>query len=459
MRDRILEFLLKASCPQTSDQVLDAVLRIKSPGTAAADRVIRGIIGDDPRCCFENGAWRPQEAPVPVAEGYPHAIALFIQASEAGTGARCLRGGLFRKDTGESLAFEFPGPMKGPDVQALARWQAEACEQLLIAWSAGSLRLWAELLRTSRLEHCTGSVVCLQDLAARSIPGPAWKINSESLAANLGMPAPDLDRPIEVARFFRASLDSLLELVPPEHKFPAARLIRWTSWKEPPVDFSRFAFGREYVRGLPASPGVYIMRSLAGGIIYVGKADNLKRRVSSYFTSRGLKNPKTARIHEQLYSLETVGTPSELDALLLESQMIRDFRPPVNLQVEVHEQKAGYGKRRNLILIAAQSEEGTAQLYFLHDGVFEGQQSARLGRPATKRLCAAVKKTYFPEPGRRRGRREAWEMEIASRWLSRHRRKINSVDIDGAGNYESALRQLNCYLLDPDKLTKKVLYR
>jgi hypothetical protein len=50
-------------------------------------------------------------------------------------------------------------------------------------------------------------------------------------------------------------------------------------------------------------------------------------------------------------------------------------------------------------------------------------------------------------------------MEIALRWLARHRRSVNFVDIDDAGDCASATRLLNCYLLDPDKLSKKVFYR
>jgi len=201
------------------------------------------------------------------------------------------------------------------------------------------------------------------------------------------------------------------------------------------------------------------MRNRDGGVIYVGKAGNLKRRVGSYFTSAALEDPKTARIHEQLFSLETVGTPSELDALMLETRMIRRHRPPVNLQIEVHERPAGYGKGLNLVFLAARPEDGKVRLHFMRDGTFEGRQSARLGRRATENLRTRIRNIYFPTGGHRKTRRETWEVRIASSWFARHRRQVNYVDIDDAGDFESAIRRLNGYLLDSDRLAKKVVYR
>jgi len=131
----------------------------------------------------------------------------------------------------------------------------------------------------------------------------------------------------------------------------------------------------------------------------------------------------------------------------------------VNLQAEIHEQPGGYGKERNLVLLVGEPGGAKAQLYFLKEGVFVGQQSARLASPASNSLRKKVRSIYFGSRRQRRNRREPWEKEIVYRWLSANRSRLNFVDVDAAGGQDDALRQLDAYLLDPDRLARKVLYR
>ncbi len=460
MRERILEFLLNAASPQPSSRILAGVLNTCAPNERGAEAVVRAIVRDDPRFGLKDGLWSAiATSPAPVVMGYPCAIALFAQSANRPAGPICLRGALCRKDSGESLLFELTPTSKMPDREALGRWQAEIERELLVAWSDEMVRLWTLVLQAWRMERNPGPVVTLRDLAAQALHQNLTRLTPESAASLLGLPAPDSERPADMARFFLACLEALLELVPQEHRYPVARLLDWIDARRPRIDFSQMAFGRDYLRSLPETPGVYIMRNRGSDILYIGKAGNLRRRVASYFGPAALVDPKTARIHEQLHSLETVTTATELDALLLETQMIRDFRPPVNLQTEIHERPARYGKGRNLVLLAPQPGEGKVNLYFLRDGTFEGQRLATLGKPAPRSLRDRIRKIYFPARGNRRKYHEAWEMEIAASWLARHRREINFVDVDDAGDFESALRRLDCYLCDPDRLIKKVIYR
>jgi len=460
MRDRILHYLAGVGSPQTSDQILSTVLKIRSPNAVTADRVLQAMIGNDPRLQFKDGRWRPcpQHAASPE-KIYHSTVALFIQKPGSGAHPLSMRGGLCRKDTDEALEFDLTRSLQGLDVKVLKSWAAATEGELLIVWSGEMLRLWHRLLHACRLVRREDRVLCLKALAARALSRTTREICPELLAPELGLPAPDPDHPVKMAQFLCACLDPLLELIPEPHRFPARNLVAWAEGGKPAVDFTRLGFGRDHIRQLPEGPGIYIMRNRAADIIYVGKAANLRRRVGSYFTSRALGDPKVSKIHEQIHSVETITTESELDALLLETRMIRDFRPPVNFQIEIHEQPAGYGKGRNLVLLARAASDEKVQACFLRDGVFVGQQSARLGKPASRSLRAKIQSIYFPARRRRRRSREGWEMEIALRWLARHRRSVNFVDIDDAGDCASATRLLNCYLLDPDKLSKKVFYR
>ena len=87
---------------------------------------------------------------------------------------------------------------------------------------------------------------------------------------------------------------------------------------------------KEKVHSLPNLPGVYKMLDIYGNIIYIGKAKILKNRVSSYFLST-VKHPKVQQMVEQVYDFEYIITPSELEALNLESNLIHKHQPFYNI--------------------------------------------------------------------------------------------------------------------------------
>jgi len=90
---------------------------------------------------------------------------------------------------------------------------------------------------------------------------------------------------------------------------------------------------KEKVRHLPDKPGVYLMKDRLGRIIYVGKANSLKRRVSSYFQpgrARMLLQPKIRALIPMITDFDTVEVKSEPEALLLEGKLIKQWRPRYN---------------------------------------------------------------------------------------------------------------------------------
>ncbi len=86
----------------------------------------------------------------------------------------------------------------------------------------------------------------------------------------------------------------------------------------------------EKLQNLPAAPGVYIMKDAKGHVIYIGKALSLKSRVRSYF-QKGAKGEKTEIMVRQIVDLETIVTHTELEALALESNLIKKHRPRYNI--------------------------------------------------------------------------------------------------------------------------------
>ncbi|HOP03286.1 MAG TPA: excinuclease ABC subunit UvrC [Tenuifilaceae bacterium] len=88
---------------------------------------------------------------------------------------------------------------------------------------------------------------------------------------------------------------------------------------------------QNYLANLPISPGVYIFSNIKNEIIYVGKAKNLRKRVSSYFNKNRYENAKLRTLVSRVNSIDHIIVNSESDALLLENNLIKKHKPKYNI--------------------------------------------------------------------------------------------------------------------------------
>lgn len=87
---------------------------------------------------------------------------------------------------------------------------------------------------------------------------------------------------------------------------------------------------KSFLKQLTQRPGVYQMLAENGSVLYVGKAKNLKNRVSSYFKKQGL-HVKTAALVAKIARVDVTVTETEIEALILEQNLIKQYRPPYNI--------------------------------------------------------------------------------------------------------------------------------
>jgi excinuclease ABC subunit C len=90
---------------------------------------------------------------------------------------------------------------------------------------------------------------------------------------------------------------------------------------------------KEDLEAIPAKPGVYLMLNRDGKVLYVGKAASLRPRVRSYFQPSAALPPRIARMVEQVARVDFITTSSELEALALESNLIKEHRPKYNVKL------------------------------------------------------------------------------------------------------------------------------
>lgn len=90
---------------------------------------------------------------------------------------------------------------------------------------------------------------------------------------------------------------------------------------------------QEKLKTLPQQPGVYFHKDAKGKIIYIGKAANLKNRVSSYFQTRKDRDPKTIVLLQNIAMTDWITVDSEVEALFLESEFIKRYMPKFNIDL------------------------------------------------------------------------------------------------------------------------------
>jgi excinuclease ABC subunit C len=112
--------------------------------------------------------------------------------------------------------------------------------------------------------------------------------------------------------------------------------------KEPPAAETKYLDVHMDIRpdiqdkldSLPTKPGIYIYRDKYDRVLYVGKSVNLRNRVRSYFHSSAQRDEKTRELVAHIHDLDFIVTDSELDALILECDLIKKYRPRYNVRLK-----------------------------------------------------------------------------------------------------------------------------
>ncbi|MCA9241385.1 MAG: GIY-YIG nuclease family protein, partial [Planctomycetales bacterium] len=95
-----------------------------------------------------------------------------------------------------------------------------------------------------------------------------------------------------------------------------------------------FARAAEKVRSkFPTTPGVYLFQDSAGRVIYIGKAKNLRARAGSYFLQAAAEDHRTRNLVREAYDIDLLDADSEVDAVLMESRLIKDIQPRFNKEL------------------------------------------------------------------------------------------------------------------------------
>jgi DNA polymerase III subunit epsilon len=181
-----------------------------------------------------------------------------------------------------------------------------------------------EEFRRSGIQYAA-TTLCTARLGRRLLPG-LRRANLDSLLLALDVPARAGHRAEQDATATAAAFLKLLPLAEEDGVTSLAQLVRYQS----AGGNLRTADLAARLRQLPVAPGVYCFRNGDGQVVYVGKATNLRRRVQSHFRAGAREPHRLRRVLGSVETIDHIETGSELEALLLESRLIKQYLPSGN---------------------------------------------------------------------------------------------------------------------------------
>jgi DNA polymerase-3 subunit epsilon len=214
-----------------------------------------------------------------------------------------------------------------PDIEpALAEFVAFAGDDVLVAHNAPfDLRFLNYERRRLTGRYFTQPWLDTLILARRLLRGRVERNDLSTLAEWAGTAVRPMHRALPDAEATAELLVTFVEMLAERGIDTLQRAVSFAGTSAP-----RHSHKLALAEDLPALPGVYLMRDRDGEVLYVGKAANLRRRVRSYFGPGGRHGRLIGRALEGLHRLDHEVCGSEFEALLRESRLLKELRPPCN---------------------------------------------------------------------------------------------------------------------------------
>lgn len=530
MRDKIYAYLKSQKAGAPSKELVEQVLNIKGASPHVSEKLIQTAVAGDRRFSLDKRhLWKIiEKGGTPLSEaGFVLLSLLIIDTPQKSRiiveiSAQKLRGDKIvdRLHTlvnpGAStvqtmlLPEDFAQEVKGgiPTEKAVRLFSDFVGDGILIGYDIHSSISQLNAVLSKSNEMIENPPLCLKFLAKKLIPDLQPK-SINDIAAFFKFPLIDTRR-TETEVCTAAEIFSRCRELLQEQGFSAVEEVLAFQYPDiDAVDFSKYAFDKAFLWAIPQMPGVYKMKNKSGDVIYVGKAKNLKVRVNSYFWNTADRLQKITDLLTHVYTIEYEETGSELAAIIMEFRLIKQYRPRLNQQLEVHERPTRYGNLKNFIAILPSSIEESLELFFVTDGLplhryeilrdavnfsgverfldtmyYEAVEANRCPPLHTKDKDNENLPAPSSPPARREETKgiaispsldgrgygegekvfsddntlteiEMGEMEIVLSWIEANKDQVNYINMDTASGKEACLKILGDYLRDEETFQKK----
>ncbi|MCU0608705.1 MAG: nucleotide excision repair endonuclease [Chitinispirillaceae bacterium] len=188
------------------------------------------------------------------------------------------------------------------------------------------------------------------------------------------------------------------------------------------------SFSYDDLLALPSQPGVYGFKNVHGSYCYIGKANNLKRRLLSYFSDTDESPVKLEKLRAAAHSLVTHRCGSELECLITEYRLIRKFSPPLNSKISIAERKGTFRPIDDCVVLLPHADKGKGMSVWFRSNQKILLKSFDTTFPDTGSLIAELN-SFFYTPSLPAAASDFPEQEIAIRWIKTHADTLTIVPV------------------------------
>ena len=444
--ERAVRYLREHTQPVDSRSLASAVLSIETADQPAARRVLQTAFAGDPRLACSPKGWelapgasdaRRAKSGAQLIE--PDRVLIILQGRKSVPGKRyeLLNVSMLRLRGNNVLGAcggDTPPGQSGNQLRD-AILEILTGATIVVHDPPGALRAFETWLGEDLV-----SPISLRRLAQVRLGLPANHA-LESLVARLGLMWRASDEALDQADVLD---DCLRALHRPGESLDDLRLASSRGGVRP-IDWSRYAFDRPFLRRVPRTPGTYRFYDSDENLLYVGKSKNLHQRLATYFREGLTRSPRVQELLDRLRRIDYDASGSELEAILREAELIRRKNPRRNVQRHVHE---GRGKRlRSILIIEPAEPPHILRAFLIHEGRLVGRIGIGPRGGGLQRIERVLHDYFFFAPdGPTSPAGPDLDVELVVRWLATARDRVVAFDPTSLRSPREVVTRLRWFL-------------
>jgi len=456
LAERAVRYLTGVGKPADSRSLAEELLSTRTADEAAARRLLETAFGGDPRLSYEKGSWRTtdqtvsDEQAVEKNEVEPERVLVFIRGSRPDPAQpfQIKTVSALRLKQDEVIGACGGDPMDGPYGNRLRRAMLELLDGAIPVTHAPraavrALEQW--------LKEPLSAPISLRRLG-RDRVGLTLNHELEDLVARLGLDWRAGDDPLEMADTLDACLIALRR--PDE---PLQSLREGAAHGIKPIDWSRYAFNREFLRRIPRVPGTYRFYDDRGNLLYVGKSKNLQQRIGSYFREERQRAERVQRLIDRAHRIEYEAAGSDLEAMLREAEQIRTDQPTANVQRRIRSRRGRAERLRAILILEPAASPHVLRAFLIREGRLIDRVPIGPRGGGLARIRRVLDNHYFSAPSGPPPIDDGPDLDVAIvvRWLAANRDRVVAFDPTDLKTSREVIERLRWFLsqgspFDPD---------
>jgi hypothetical protein len=445
--ERAVRYLVSSGKPASSVDLAREVLSLTVSDEERATRVLGAAFADDPRLAYDQGAWR-QTSPTPErspSAAAPHlhepdvAFVLVVGLRREAHAPFDMTGVAASRRRGDEIIAACGGDLASlaPAIELKAELRALVYGARIVLYAPpaglGALESWIEEPLVDPLP--------LALLARRRLHRPGLH-TMEDIAAALGLSVRVDDDPLGRIELLPACFDALRQ---PGETWDVTFGACHTGRAGPP--WPRYAFSRDDLQALPPVPGTYRFYDLDSKLLYVGKSNNLKRRLAAWFGDQAPRGARGRAIVEAVHRFEVLPSGSDLEALLREATQIRRDEPARNVQRAVRTRRGHDARLRSILILEPAEDPWILRAWLIREGQLLDSVALGPRGGGLRRIERVLRDEFFDQrEGPRSKRSQPVDVEIVARWLAEHRDKAVAFDPTHLKTADEVVSRLRWFL-------------